>query len=37
MPRVRMTRTVRFALWALEAYLVVLMALIVLRFLQLFR
>ena len=37
MPRVKMTPTVRFALYFLRVYLVVLLALLVVRFLQVFR
>lgn len=34
MPRVKMTPLTRLALWALSAYLVLLFALLVLRFLR---
>ncbi len=34
MPRVRMTRTVRIALYSLSAYLILLLGLLVLRFLR---
>ena len=37
MPRVKMTPTVRFALYFLRVYLVVLLTLLVVRFLQVFR
>jgi len=37
MPRVQMTPTVRFALYFLRVYLVVLLALLVVRFLRIFR
>jgi hypothetical protein len=37
MPRVQMTPMVRFALYFLRVYLVVLLALLVVRFLQVFR
>ena len=36
MPRVHMTPTVRFALYFLRVYLVVLLTLLVVRFLQVF-
>ena len=36
MPRVQMTTTVRFALYALRVYLVLLLVLLVIRFLQAF-
>ncbi len=34
MPRVKMTRTVRIALYSLSIYLIVLLALLVIRFLR---
>jgi hypothetical protein len=34
MPRVKMTRLTRFALWFLSAYLVLLFSLLVLRFVR---
>jgi hypothetical protein len=37
MPRVKMTPMVRIALFALRVYLVILMGLLVLKFLQVFR
>jgi hypothetical protein len=37
MPRVQMTPMVRFALYFLRVYLVVLLTLLVVRFLQVFR
>jgi len=37
MPRVKMTKTVRFALYGLSAYLVLLLGLLVVRFLRLVR
>ncbi len=37
MPRVQMTPMVRFALYFLRVYLVVLLALLAVRFLQVFR
>ena len=37
MPRVQMTPVVRFALYFLRVYLVVLLTLLVVRFLQVFR
>jgi hypothetical protein len=37
MPRVQMTPMVRFALYFLRVYLVVLLSLLVVRFLQVFR
>ena len=37
MPRVQMTPMVRFALYFLRVYLIVLMALLVIRFLRVFR
>ncbi len=36
MPRVQMTRTVRFALYFLRIYLLVLLALLLVRFLRMF-
>jgi hypothetical protein len=36
MPRIQTTRTVRFALWALRVYLIVLLLLIVLKFVRQF-
>jgi hypothetical protein len=36
MPRVQMTPMVRFALYFLRAYLVLLLALLVMRFVQMF-
>ena len=36
MPRVRMTRTVRVALFLLGAYLIALLALLLVRFLRIF-
>lgn len=36
MPRVKMTPTVRFALYFLRFYLIALLALVLLRFLRLF-
>lgn len=37
MPRVKMTPMVRFALYFLRVYLIILFALLVFRFLQVFR
>ncbi len=37
MPRIEMTPTVRVALYLLRVYLVVLLALLVVRFVQMFR
>ena len=37
MPRVQMTPMVRFALYFLRVYLIVLLTLLVVRFLQVFR
>ncbi len=37
MPRIPMTRTVRVALYFLRGYLIVLLALLLLRFVQVFR
>ncbi len=37
MPRVEMTLTVRIALYCLRAYLIVLLVLLVVRFVQIFR
>jgi hypothetical protein len=36
MPRIKMTRTVRVALWALRIYLLILLALIGLKFVRTF-
>jgi hypothetical protein len=36
MPRVKTTRTVRFALWALRIYLLILLSLIALKFARVF-
>jgi hypothetical protein len=36
MPRIKMTRTVRFALWALRIYLLILLALIAIKFIRVF-
>jgi len=37
MPRIEMTKTVRFALYCLRIYLILLFALLVFRFLQIFK
>ncbi|MBV8215908.1 MAG: hypothetical protein JOZ08_22045 [Verrucomicrobia bacterium] len=36
MPRIKMTRTVRFALWALRIYLLILLTLIAIKFIRVF-
>jgi hypothetical protein len=36
MPRIKMTRTVRIALWALRVYLLVLLTLIAVKFVRVF-
>ena len=36
MPRIQTTRTVKFALYALRVYLVVMLALILVKFLRIF-
>lgn len=36
MPRIKMTRTVRIALWALRIYLLVLLTLIAVKFIRVF-
>jgi hypothetical protein len=36
MPRIKTTRTVRFALWALRIYLLILLSLIALKFARVF-
>jgi hypothetical protein len=36
MPRIKMTRTVRIALWALRIYLLILLTLIAIKFIRVF-
>jgi hypothetical protein len=36
MPRIKMTRTVRVALWALRIYLLILLTLIAIKFIRVF-
>ena len=36
MARIKMTRTVRFALWALRIYLLILLTLIAIKFIRVF-